>query len=143
MFRSVLLVFLILHAGVHLLYFGQSRRLFELQPGLIWPEGSWALSKIASADSIRLLGSAAMIVAAAIFVIAGAALLLGQSWWVQIVVGAAAFSSVAYIVLWDGRARRLDQQGAIGVLIDLAVLALALVWGERILGTGGAASLSR
>ena len=43
MLRFILSVFIVLHGLVHLLYFGQSRRLFELQPGMAWPE-SWRLS---------------------------------------------------------------------------------------------------
>jgi hypothetical protein len=30
-------IFLILHGLVHLLYYGQSARRFELAPGLTWP----------------------------------------------------------------------------------------------------------
>lgn len=39
-------IFLILHALVHLLYAGQSRRFFELRPGMTWPDGSWAFSNL-------------------------------------------------------------------------------------------------
>ena len=33
-------VFIVVHVLIHLFYFGQSRRLFELQPGMVWPDGS-------------------------------------------------------------------------------------------------------
>ena len=44
MIRVLAGVFLALQGAVHLLYLGPSARLFELQPGTIRPEGSWAHS---------------------------------------------------------------------------------------------------
>jgi hypothetical protein len=35
MLRFIIGVFIVLHGLVHLLYFGHSRRLFELQPGML------------------------------------------------------------------------------------------------------------
>ena len=35
--RFVFGVFIVLHGLVHLLYFGQSARYFELKPGMVWP----------------------------------------------------------------------------------------------------------
>jgi len=37
MFKIVFATLLILHGGVHLLYFGHCRRIFELRPGMTWP----------------------------------------------------------------------------------------------------------
>jgi len=37
MLTIILGIFCILHGLVHLLYAGQSRRLFELRPGMVWP----------------------------------------------------------------------------------------------------------
>ena len=50
-------IFLILHGLVHLLYFGQSQRYFELQPGLAWPNGSWVFSRWLGDDPARWLAS--------------------------------------------------------------------------------------
>ena len=41
-----LVLFLFLHGMVHLLYAGHSLRLFELRPGLSWPDSSWAFSRL-------------------------------------------------------------------------------------------------
>ena len=51
MFRIIFGIFIILHGLVHLLYFGQSTRYFELQPGMVWPDGAWAGLERASAAS--------------------------------------------------------------------------------------------
>jgi hypothetical protein len=136
MLRFVISGFLALHGLVHMLYFGQSRGLFELQPGLTWPTQSWALSRVLSVEAIRALGRAVMILGAGLFLVAAAGLLVGQAWSRQLVVGAAALSSLAYIFLWDGGLHRLDQQGAVGVLINIAVLLVFVLWGGRLLQPG-------
>ncbi len=125
--RFVLGGFLVLHGLVHLLYFGQSSRAFELQPGMVWPDGSWALSRLLGNEAVRAVGSVACIVAAVGFVAAGTALLLAQGWWRPVAVGAAGFSSVMLLLLWDGRMQKLTDQGAIAVLINAAILIAVLV----------------
>lgn len=120
-------IFLILHGLVHLLYSGQSWRLFELQPGMIWPDGSWAFSRLLGDGGTRWLASAACIVAAAAFAAGGVGLLLQQPWWRPIVVSAAVFSAVVYLLLWDGALQNLDGKGGVGILINLAILAVVVV----------------
>jgi len=112
----------VLHGLVHLLYFGQSRRLFELKAGMVWPEGSWALSGVFGDQTIRSLASIACAVAALGFVAAGMALLLRQGWWRPAVVSAAAFSTIVFVLLWNGRMQKLADQGAVAVLINATIL---------------------
>jgi len=127
MIKVVAGVFLILHGLVHLLYFGQSARLFELKPGMIWPDGSWAFSKLLGDNNTRTLASICLILAAAGFVIGCAGIFFSQSWWRTAVVTTAAFSGVFYILFWNGRFQQLDGQGGVGLLIDLAILVAVLV----------------
>lgn len=128
MLRIVITVFIVLHGLVHLLYAGQSQRVFELQPGMTWPDGSWAFSRLLGEAGTRVVASACCVLAAIGFVAGGAGLLLKQAWWRPVVVGAAAFSAAMPLVLWDGQLQRLDDQGGIAVLINLAILALLLVF---------------
>jgi hypothetical protein len=127
MLRFVVGVFIVLHGLVHLLYVGQSQRLFELQPGMVWPDGSWAFSRLLGDGATRLLASAFCIVAAIGFVVGGAGILARQAWWRPVVVGAAGFSALALLLLWNGRMQRLADQGGIAVLINLAILAAVLI----------------
>ncbi len=124
--------FLVLHGLVHLLYLGQSWRVFELQPGLTWPDSSWALSGLVGDEATRLLASVACAFAAIAFVAGGAGVLLRQPWWRPVVVGSAAFSAAIFILLWDGGMQRLDAKGGVGLLIGVAVLVavLAVRWPE-------------
>ena len=126
MLRLVLGIFLILHGLVHLLYLGQSRRLFELQPGMTWPDDSWIVSKRLSVDALRGLASAWCGVAALLFALGGIGVLADGAWWHAVAVGAAGVSSALYVVFWDGTRRKLHDQGGIGILINVAVAVIAL-----------------
>jgi hypothetical protein len=122
-------VFLVLHGLVHLLYAAQSRRLFELAPGLRWPDGSWAFARLHRESTTRRLAGFACATAAALFVVGGAGLLLQQEWWRPVVVAAAVLSAVVYVLLWDGTRRKLNEQGWLGVLIDLVLLGVLIAAG--------------
>lgn len=120
-------IFIVLHGLVHLLYFGQSFRLFELQPGMLWPDGSWAFSKLLGDKGTRLLTSLACVLLAIAFVAGGIGLLLGQSWWQPVVIVSAACSSILFILLWNGKMQKLDNQGGVGLLINIAILIAVLL----------------
>jgi hypothetical protein len=127
MLRLIFGLFMVLHGLVHLLYFGQSQRLFELQPGMVWPDGSWAFSKLLGEAATRMLASIACVLAALGFVASGAAIFLGQSWWRPVVVTAAAFSMATFVLFWDGGLQKLADKGAIAILINAAILFAVLV----------------
>lgn len=128
MLEFVIGVFLVLHGLVHLLYFGQSRRLFELQPGMTWPDGSWAFSKLLGEGATRWLAGIACVLAAVGFVAGGIGIFLGQAWWRPVVVGSAAFSAAIFVLFWDGKLKRLANQGAIAILINGAILVAVLIF---------------
>jgi hypothetical protein len=121
-------VFLVLHGLVHGLYFGQSARYFELQPGMVWPDGSWAFSRLLGNAATRNLASILLILAAIGFLAGGGGIFLKQGWWRPVVVSAAAFSTAIFILFWDGGIQRLDHKGGVGILIDLAILAALLIF---------------
>ena len=72
MVKIILSIFFVLHGLVHLLYFGQSARIFELQPGMVWPDGSWALSKFLGNAPARNLAGILLVIAALGFILSGA-----------------------------------------------------------------------
>lgn len=122
MFHIIFGIFLLLHGVVHLIYAAQSQRLFELKPGLNWPDGSWVFGKALGENGIRSLATGLCILVAAGFVLAGLGALFDQSWWQPLASFSAVLSTLLYLLLWDGRMRNLDGQGGIGVLINLAIL---------------------
>jgi hypothetical protein len=121
-------VFIVLHGLVHLFYFGQSRRMFELQEGMVWPDGSWVFSKLLGDQVTRSLAGVCCAVAAAGFVIGGVGILAKQTWWRPAVVISAAFSAVLFMLFWDGKRQMLSENGAIGLLIDAAILVAVLIF---------------
>ena len=119
--------FFILHGLVHLLYAGQSRRLFELQPGMTWPDGSWAFARHLGEGGTRSAAGIALAVAAICFVVTGIVVYFKQPWWGTVAVIASIISSVTFLLFWDGQFSQLPNKGAIGVLINIVILVLALV----------------
>jgi len=127
MLNIVIGVFIILHGLVHMLYFGQSQKYFELQPGMIWPDGSWAFSGFLGNDTTRSLASILLVLIAVILVIGGIGLFAKWELWRSIVIGGVLLSTVTYLLLWNGQMQRLDNQGFVGILINLAILAALLI----------------
>jgi len=127
MFRIIFGVFIVLHGLVHLLYFGQSARYFELQPEMVWPDGSWAFSRLLGDEATRILASISCVLAAIGFIAGGIGILVRQAWWRPVVVASAAFSAVIIILFWDGVVQNLDDKGLIGLLINMAILVALLV----------------
>lgn len=121
-------IFLILHGAVHMLYFGQSARIFELSPGMNWPDGAWTLSRLVGTDVTRQLADILLLLAALIFVVSGAATFMKAEWWRTVVVAAAIFSTAVYILLWDGRFENLANNGWVGILINLGILAIVYLF---------------
>jgi hypothetical protein len=119
-------IFFMAHGIVHLLYAGQSRRYFELKPGMIWPDGSWAFSKLIGDEPTRLLAAVLLALTALSFIIAGAALLFRQEWWRPTVIVSAAFSTVIFFLFWDGKVQVLDEKGLVGVFINIVIFAFII-----------------
>jgi hypothetical protein len=132
MIRILLSIFLVLHGLVHLLYSGQSGRLFELQSGMVWPDGAWAFSRLLGEQANRTLASLFLVLAAIGFVAGGAGIFLKHGWWRPVIVVVAAFSTILYLLFWDGALSHLDNKGGVGILINLAILAMVLLpqWPE-------------
>jgi hypothetical protein len=127
MLKLIISAFLVLHGLVHLLYFGQSRKFFELQSGMEWPEGSWAFSRLIGDGTTRWLASIFCLLAATGFVAGGAGIILSQSWQRPLIMSVAAFSAVSFILFWNGKLQKLDNQGMFAILINLSILFAVLI----------------
>jgi hypothetical protein len=125
--RLIFGVFLIFHGVVHLLYAGDARGIYQLKPGMVWPEGSWLVSSIFGDAAARFVAMIGMALIAAGLAVAGTALFFEAPMWRPVALGAAAASVVAYLALWNGQLANLDGQGAIGVLISLGIILSAAV----------------
>jgi hypothetical protein len=95
---------------------------------MTWPDGSWLVSKIFSQETARTLAGVSLVITTFGFLAGGAGLFLRQSWWQPSTLGAAAFSILVFVLFWDGKSKELADQGGVGVLIDLAILAVILIF---------------
>jgi hypothetical protein len=121
-------IFLILHGLVHLLYAGQSWRLFELSSGLTWPDGSWLFSRMLGNETTRLLATVLLVLTALGLAVSGLGLFFRADWWRTVTIASAVFSSLLFFVMWDGKFHALADQGGVGILINIAILVLVLVF---------------
>jgi len=121
-------VFLALHGLIHLLYFAQSARIFELKPGMTWPAGSWALSRVLGDNATRTLASTFCVLVAAGFLMGAVGLLSSQSWWQRPVVASSGVSAVLFILCWNGQLQNIDGQGAVGLFLDALLLISILIF---------------
>lgn len=121
-------IFLLLHGLVHLLYSGQSVRLFELQSGMSWPDGSWAFAGIFGNEAARIIAGGSLILATIGFVVAGIALFASQDWWRLATIISASFSVAVFVLFWDGSLQALADKGLFGILINAAILVALLVF---------------
>ena len=78
MVRILFGVFMVAHGMVHLLYFGQARRLFELGAGMVWPDGNWAFTRLLGVEPSRMLASITCALAALLFAAGGIGLFARQ-----------------------------------------------------------------
>ena len=119
-------IFLILHGIVFYLYSGQSARLFELKPGMTWPDGSWVFSKFIDDKITRRIGLISCLLSGTGFVSSGIAILLETDLWQQMVVISVVFSSIIIILLWNGSFQKLTDQGFLGLIMNIAIIAVLL-----------------
>jgi len=115
-------IFSILHAYVHLLYAGQALRFFELRPGLAWPDGAWAFSRLIGDETSRSLAAIFLVLTTLGFLTGGLGLFLQQEWWRSMTIGAALLSILAFVLFWNGKFHTLPDQGGVGLLISLGIL---------------------
>ena len=120
--KYIIGVFLILHGLVHLLYLGHSRRLYELVPDFTWPDHSWLLSKPFSNQAIRSAANIACVIITTGFCLAGIRFMLGNGWLYPEIVISAILSILLFVIFWDGRMVKLDNQGGYAILINIVIL---------------------
>jgi hypothetical protein len=88
---------------------------------------SWSFSKLLSDLATRLLVAIWLALVTFRFVTSGLGLFLQSRWWRQVAAAAAGFSSIIFLLSWDGKLQALDDKGGIGLLINLVVLGVVVI----------------
>jgi hypothetical protein len=120
-------VFLGLHGLVHLWYVVLSQGWVEMEDTMGWNGRSWLLSDLLAAGTVLSLASVLYVLVAVGFLAGGVGYALGRDWATPVLVGAAALSTVVLLAMWDGRFDLLVEKGAVGVAINVAVVALLVL----------------
>jgi len=120
-------VFLIAHGLVFAMYAAHAMGLFEVKPGLTWPDASWALSGLIGDPAVRWVVVGVFALVAVGFAVAGVALMSHQAWWEALAAAMAAVSTLMIVLAWNGRMYELSEQGLVAVIINVAVVVSALV----------------
>ncbi len=120
-------LFLVAHGLVYAMYAAHAMRLFELKPGMTWPDASWALSGPIGDSAVRWLVVVLLLLVAVGFAVSGASLMSRQSWWEVLAAAVAAVSTLLLLLAWNGRLQGLSEQGLYAILINAGVVVCALV----------------
>ena len=122
MIEILLGIIIILHGIVFLLYAGHSKKLFELQKGMVWPNESWLLKNVIPENSLRLLTFLIFIIFAIMFVISGILFFIDNYLWKILIYIVSVISSIFMLLLWNGKNEKIADQGGVGLLINLFIL---------------------
>lgn len=120
--RIITGIFILLHGLVHLLYFGQSLRFFELQRGMIWPDNSLLLSKFLQVETLRIFTGILCLLASIGFIISGVGFIFKTNWWISSLTVSSILSAIIFLLFWDGQWHNLDDQGIYSILINILML---------------------
>ncbi|MDH5718952.1 MAG: hypothetical protein OEZ22_15095 [Spirochaetia bacterium] len=124
--KYVVGIFFILHGLVHLLYSAHSLKRIELEKNFIWPDNSWLFSNKLNIEFIKQIASIACVIVAIGFVIGGILVFIEFSWSYWEIIASAIISSIIFFIFWDGSIRKIHSQGAIAILINIAIIIIVL-----------------
>ena len=126
MLQTLTGIFIILHGLVHLWYVVLSLNWVEFQPDMGWTGRSWLLSGVLQDPTMRTTSAVLFIASAIAFVISGVGIFINADWLDTVIMISAIFSTMVLIVFWDGSLEMIVQKGLIGVLINLAIIAITI-----------------
>ena len=122
-------IFVILHGLVHMWYVVLSYQWVEFQPEMGWSGKTWLFSSSLPQPTVRSIAGILFIIATIGFVIGGIGIFMQADWLDPVLLSSAVFSSLVLLLFWDGKIEMLVQKGIIGLLINLAIIAVVLISG--------------
>lgn len=77
---------------------------------------------------MRALASPLFLLAGLGFIAGGIFALTGQAIWRPVVMVSCLYSSLIYILFWDGKFSKLHDKGGIGILINIGIIVALVVF---------------
>jgi len=74
-----------------------------------------------------MIAAIACVIAAVGFMTGAVGLFASQSWWNSVIIASAAFSTLIFVLFWDGVAAALADKGLFAILINAAIMVSVLV----------------
>lgn len=115
------------HGWVHVVYAASSNGWFGPGEGWGWNGRSWLLSGALGEGRVLAIATPLFLLDALGFGAGAVGFLLSTGWWVPVLAGSAVLSGLLYVAMWDGGSGDLLGKGALGVLVDVVVLAWLFV----------------
>jgi len=103
-------------------------RIGAVLPGEIkqWSGRSWLLGSAVTGEPLVVLSRVLHVAAGVLILACSVALAFNHPWWRPLAIVGSAVGLVAFAVFWDGQARFLAEEGAIGAGVSLVLLICAL-----------------
>jgi hypothetical protein len=120
-------IFLILHGLVHFWYVVLSFQWVGFQPDMGWTGDSWLFSHLLKDSILRPFAGILFAIAGLLFITSGISVFFNPQWLKTILLISSVFSSLILVLFWDGSAQMIVQKGLIGLIINLVVIAVALL----------------
>lgn len=101
--KVIIGIVVILHGLIHLLYYGQSLRKFELRPGFDWPDDSWLFTKFLRIESKRKFAAVLCSIVAAAFTFSGIGYVFSTNWHILLIHVSVILSTLLFLFFWNGK----------------------------------------
>lgn len=120
-------IFIILHGLVHLLYMAHAQKKIEMFKNMKWPD-SWLLSESVGECRCGTVAASLSLISALGFISAGVLFFSDIDTRRIILLTTGIYSSLVFIAMWNGKLKRLHDQGFIGILINILVLFIVFIF---------------
>ena len=128
--RIIIGIFIILHGLVHFLYIAVTQGWLK-ESGMAWNEKSLLLSKLIDETGSNKVALVTYSISIVLFVASGIVYMTEAVWWQKLIIISVIFSSITIVLFWDGIFKNMAEKGFIGVIINMAILTLSLIYNNK------------
>lgn len=129
MLYGIFTIFVLLHGLAHIVYTALALNWIPLAQGQEnWTGSSWLLTSQLGEQGTRGVGALIFGLLAALFVFTTIGLAIRAPWATTLLAISGILSSGILLIFWDGSFRSLSEKGVIGLVINIGLLVLLMVF---------------